>query len=166
LENLLAESNGGLNSESPGQWDSPPEALLLWDAGIAQCEQGAGGNRRSRRLLQSSLTAPLPELERSHVMAHFADHGVIVIAAIISAGLVLRMGFIGFVIGVFSIWALGILRIELLYRLDPQRDTAVMDAAWVAVFGWIVGVIWCVPLLAGRLLFRRTRRSQRHENGF
>ena len=57
-------------------------------------------------------------------MAHFADIGVLAVAAVISAALVLRFGIIGFVIGVVSVWALGILRIELLYRIDPQRDAA------------------------------------------
>jgi hypothetical protein len=97
-------------------------------------------------------------------MTHFADIGVLVIAAIISAALVLRFGVIGFFIGVVTVWALGILRIELLYRLDPQRDAAMLDAAWVAVVGWIVGVIWCAPFLAGRWLYRwRQRQRVRHE---
>ena len=94
-------------------------------------------------------------------MTYFADTGVLVIAAIVSAALVLRFGVIGFLIGVVTVWALGILRIELLYRLDPQRDAAMLDAAWVAVLGWLVGVIWCAPFLAGRLLFRWRRQRQR-----
>ncbi len=100
----------------------------------------------------------------SHFMGYFADIGVLVLAAIISAALVLRFGVIGFVIGVVSVWALGILRIQLLYRIDPQRDAAMLDAAWVAVLGWIVGVLWCAPFLAGRLLFRWRRRRHRHDN--
>ena len=95
-------------------------------------------------------------------MSHFADIGVLVIAAILSAALVLRFGLIGFFIGVTTVWALGILRIEMLYRLDPQRHAAMLDAAWVSVLGWIVGMIWCGPFLAGRWLLR-WRRRVRHE---
>jgi hypothetical protein len=94
-------------------------------------------------------------------MAHFVDIGVLVIAAILSAALVLRFRIIGFFIGVVTVWALGILRIELLYRLEPQRDAAMLDASWVAVLGWIVGVIWCLPFFAGRLLYLWRRRVRR-----
>lgn len=93
-------------------------------------------------------------------MAYFADIGVLVVAAIISAALALRFGIIGFICGVVCVWGLGIVRIELLYRLDPQRDAAMLDAAWVAVVGWIVGAIWCAPFIVTRWLYR-WRRSQR-----
>jgi len=93
-------------------------------------------------------------------MTHFADIGVLAIAAIVSAVLVLRFGIFGFIGGVMAVLALGILRIELLYRLDPHRDAAMLDAAWVAAFGWIVGAIWCVPFLAGRWLYRWKRRQR------
>jgi len=91
-------------------------------------------------------------------MTSLADIGPLVVAAIISAALVLRFGVIGFVVGVVSVWALGILRTQLLYRIDPQRDAAMLDAAWVAVLGWLVGALWCAPFLGGRWLFRLKRR--------
>jgi hypothetical protein len=100
------------------------------------------------------------------VLTYSTDIGVLIIAALVSAALVLRFGIIGFVTGVIAVWALGIVRIELLYRFDPQRDAAMNDAAWVAVVGWIIGVLWCAPFLAGRLLFRWRRRHRvRHEPG-
>ncbi len=95
-----------------------------------------------------------------NTIAQFADIGVLVIAAAISAAVVLRFGVIGFFIGVVTVWGLGIIRIELLYRLDPQRDAAMLDTAWVAVVGWIIGVLWCTPFLVGRFLVR-WKRSQR-----
>lgn len=97
-------------------------------------------------------------------MVFFADTGVLVVAAIASAAIVLRFGVIGFVVGVVSIWAAGILRIELLYRIDPQRDTAMLDASWLVILGWIVGVIWCAPFLVGRLLFRWRRGRQKNDH--
>ncbi len=53
-----------------------------------------------------------------------------------------------------------IVRIELLYQLDPQRDMAMLDAAWVVALGWIVGVVWCAPFLAARYGYRWRRRRR------
>jgi len=100
-------------------------------------------------------------------MAQIVDIAVPAISGVLSAALVLRYGFLGFAAGVFAVWAFGIARIELLYLLDPQRDVAMLDAAWVAILGWIVGVMWCSPFLAGRLAWRWWRRRQmtNHEGG-
>lgn len=97
-------------------------------------------------------------------MAHFADIGLLVIAGIISAATVLRYGIIGYIFGVVCVWGLGIVRIELLYLIHPQRDAAILDAAWVAIIGWIVGVIWCTPFLMVRWLYHWTKsKSMKHE---
>lgn len=94
----------------------------------------------------------------SRFMTYLADIGLPVVAAVVSAVIVLRFGALGFIGGVVCVWGLGIVRIELLYRLDPQRDAAMLDAAWVAVLGWIVGVMWCAPFLAGRWLYLWRRK--------
>jgi len=90
-------------------------------------------------------------------MTPFADIGMLVVAATVGAALVLRFGILGFISGVVCVWGLGIVRIELLYRLDPQRDAAMLDAAWMVLLGWVVGVIWCAPFLVGRWLYRWRR---------
>ena len=92
-----------------------------------------------------------------HPAYFFADGGPLLVAAVIAAFFVIRFGPIGFFIGIITVWAFGIVRIELLYRIDPQRDAAMLDAAWVVMLGWIVGAVWCATVLVGHCLYRWIR---------
>ncbi len=97
-------------------------------------------------------------------MLQFIDIGTSLIALVLSAALVIRFGPLGFIAGVFAFWAFTALRIEALYRMDPTRDSSILDAAWVFTpAGWLAGAAWCSPFLLGRWLLRR--RAQRMKQG-
>ena len=81
----------------------------------------------------------------------------VVLGAALAAFLVLRWGLVGFLAGVVTVWASGLLRIELLNALDHTRENGVMDAMWLALIGWIVGFLWCLPFMLGRFIYRYAR---------
>jgi hypothetical protein len=90
-------------------------------------------------------------------LAHFTDIAVPLAGAAVAAFLVLRWGFFGFLAGIVTVWASGLLRIQLLNALDHGRDTGVLDAMWVVFTGWVAGFSWCLPFLLGRFIYRYAR---------
>jgi hypothetical protein len=96
-------------------------------------------------------------------MHAFIDHGLMLVAYALGAYVTFRWRFVGFLLGVILVWGLGVVRIELLYRFEPERNSSMYDAAWVGLVGWIVGAIWCSPFLLWSII-RRQRISKRAQN--
>ena len=82
-------------------------------------------------------------------------------AAILPVLLVARFRWVGFAAGAFCVW--GILDFEgtLLSKVDPNREAAIIDLLWRR-FGWIAGLVYCLPILIVRegiaWIIRRHRR--------
>jgi membrane protein YqaA with SNARE-associated domain len=65
--------------------------------------------------------------------------------------LIIRMRWIGLLLGVLSHWWIGIATGVILSELDPQREGAMLDVIWL-VGGWIAGLIYCLPIFGIREL--------------
>lgn len=100
-------------------------------------------------------------------MIPFADIGVPVLGALVSAFVVLRWGWVGAIAGFFVFWGFSYLRLELLYFLDPQRDAGVFDAAVIGIISPALGFVWCSAFLLARFIGQRFRsrwlRNAQHQ---
>ena len=88
-------------------------------------------------------------------MTSFCDIAVPVLGALISALLVLRWGWRGFIGGFFVFWFFCYLRLELLYYFEPERDSGVLDAAVITILSPALSFVWCFAFLLGRFVYRR-----------
>src|SRR5262249_45673330 len=74
-----------------------------------------------------------------------ADTLCLLIAAIVPIPFVLRWNWRGVMLGTVVVWASLVMAGFLLAALDPRREGAMLDSIWL-LFGWIGGLLYCVPI--------------------
>lgn len=82
---------------------------------------------------------------------HQVDILCLSIAAIVPVVLIAWLRWIGVVLGVLVVWGTLVVAGFWLWVLDPQRQGALGDSFWL-LFGWIGGLLYCLPVFAVREL--------------
>ena len=93
-------------------------------------------------------------------MIHLIDLGIPILAALISAALVLRWGIWGFFAGVGVVWVFLVGRVELLGGMDSDYEKGFPGMLAFAM-GIPLGTVWCLPFLIGRTIYRNRRKFRR-----
>jgi hypothetical protein len=85
------------------------------------------------------------------VTPHLADQICLWSAAIIPILLIARFRVLGVFAGALFVWFALYLAGVWVQSLDPKRDAAMLDSLWL-LFGWIGGLIYCLPIFGLREL--------------
>jgi hypothetical protein len=94
--------------------------------------------------------------------AHLADQICLWAAFIVPIPLIGAYRWIGVALGTVAVWGILLLAGVWISSLDPKRDAAMLDSIWL-LFGWIGGLLYCLPIFGLRelvaYLVRRRRAS-------
>ena len=95
--------------------------------------------------------------------AHLADQICVWSAALVPLPLIIAFRWIGVVLGTLAVWGILCFAGIWISSLDPHRDAGVIDSLWL-LFGWIGGLLYCLPIFGVRelvaYLIRRCARAR------
>ena len=97
------------------------------------------------------------------ISPELADAICLSVAVVVPILLIVQYRWIGFVLGVLTVWGSLYVAGLWLNALDAQRDSAFGDALW-RIFGWVGGLMYCTPLFAVVEYARRQLRARRHSS--
>lgn len=86
------------------------------------------------------------------------DATCLVVAAALPIPLILRWNWRGVVCGTLVVWGSLVAAGALLSALDHSRQGGVLDGIWL-LFGWIGGLLYCMPIYAMKRIIMRLWRS-------
>jgi hypothetical protein len=91
---------------------------------------------------------------------HLADQICVSTAIIVPLPLIIAYRWIGVAIGTIAVW--GILNLAGIWisSLDPKRDGGLLDIVWL-LFGWVGGLLYCLPIFGVRELVASILRRRR-----
>jgi hypothetical protein len=97
--------------------------------------------------------------------AHGADQICVWAAILVPPALIVLYRWIGLVLGVVAVWGILAFAGVWISSLDPTRDGGVIDSMvinsiWL-LFGWIGGLMYCVPIFGVRELVAYVVRRRR-----
>jgi predicted membrane channel-forming protein YqfA (hemolysin III family) len=76
---------------------------------------------------------------------HAVDIICLLVAALVPIPLILRWNRLGLALGTIVIWGSLAVAGILLSALDPRREADMLDAVWL-LFGWLGGLVYCLPI--------------------
>lgn len=93
--------------------------------------------------------------------AHLADQICVWAAVLIPLPLIAAFRWVGVALGAIFVWLILLIAGIWISALDPTHGSAGSDTIWLA-FGWIGGLLYCLPIFGLRELaawFLRNRRK-------
>ena len=88
------------------------------------------------------------------MIAHSVDILFLAAAVILPIPLIIRWRFKGAILGAAIVWLLLAVSGIVLSELDPEREAGMLDSVWL-LFGWIGGLLYCVPIWGLQELVRK-----------
>jgi hypothetical protein len=86
--------------------------------------------------------------------AYVVDLIFVAVALVAPIALMWRGRPVGLLLGVVTVWLVGVLDGVSLNRLDPAREPMWLDALWL-LGGWLVGLLYCLPIFLSIYFWRR-----------
>ena len=98
---------------------------------------------------------------------HLADQICLWAAVIIPVPLIIAFRWIGVALGTVVVWVSLVVAGVWISSLDPKRDASMLDSIWL-LFGWLGGLLYCLPIFGLRELVAYVSRRRRPmaANGF
>lgn len=93
-------------------------------------------------------------------MISFADTLIPLVGFAISAFLAFKFVLKGLFVGVPLVWLSFFARYELLTYLDDKYEAGVLAAVTLGFTGWVLGLIWCLPFTAIRLIINSEKGAR------
>lgn len=90
--------------------------------------------------------------------ALMVDRAFVIAIVLAPPMIVLGLRRTGYFLGVFTFWMLGIIAGEYLTWLDRAHHSKMLDHIWI-LFGWLAGLVYCLPFLIVAKLLRRRSAS-------
>lgn len=96
--------------------------------------------------------------------AQWADIAGLILMLGVPVWLIIRLRWVGLILGILAHWWIGVAIGAVLSELDPQREGAMLDLIWL-VGGWIAGLIYCLPIFGLRELIAWAVRKEKNNPG-